>query len=83
MTNPEGKYTNVKVVSIQHGSGSLSGGTGTLSAINVFSAGTFPGDDRPAVGEFYNISGEHNGTRHEFPGRKCTHSGGTSDFQLP
>jgi hypothetical protein len=83
MTHPEGQYTNVKVNSIQHGSGSLTGGTGTLSAIDVFSAGMFPAADRPVIGEFYNISGDHNGTRYDFPGRRCTHSGGTSDFQEP
>jgi hypothetical protein len=80
MTNPEGQYTNVKVVPIQGGSGSLSGGTGTMSSFFVFSAGRFDAGDQPKIGDYYNISGVHNGQRYEFPRWQCRHSGGTSDF---
>jgi len=80
MTNPEGRYTKVKVTPIQGGSGSLADGTGTFTSYFVFSAGQFPGGDHPKVGDFYNISGVHADVRYEFPGWKCGQSGGTSDF---
>lgn len=81
MTNPEGSYTKVKVTPIQHGSGTLSNGTGTFSSFFVFSAGQFTGSDQPKIGDFYNISGMHEGVQYEFPRWKCNHSGGTSDFR--
>ncbi|WP_309112229.1 hypothetical protein [Saccharothrix sp.] len=80
MTSPEGRYTDVNVVPIQGGRGSLIGGTGTMSSFFMFSAGEFTVGDQPEVGEYYNISGVHNGQRYGFPRWKCTHSGGTSDF---
>jgi hypothetical protein len=80
MTNPEGGYTDVKVVPIQGGPGTLSHGTGTFSSFFTFAAGQFPGGDQPKIGDYYNISGVHNGTRYDFPRWKCNHSGPTSDF---
>lgn len=78
---PEGGYTNVKVVPILGGSGSLSNGTGTCSAISTFSAGMFPAGDLPKIGDYFNISAVHDGTRYDFPRWRCTHSGSTSDFR--
>ena len=83
MTNPVGQYTEVRVRPIQGGPGDLRNGTATLSATNILSAGTFPGGDQPNVGEYFNITGTNNGRTYEFPGRRCTHSGGTSDFAEP
>jgi hypothetical protein len=77
---PVGQYTDVSVVPIQGGSGRLTGGTATLSPIQMLSVGTFPATDRPEVGKFYNISGKHNGVFVEFPRWKCNHAGNTSDF---
>ncbi|MBO6604033.1 MULTISPECIES: hypothetical protein [Paracoccaceae] len=83
MSNPTGQYTDVRVVAIQGHGGNISGATGTYSNIKVFSCGPFPPNDRPAIDGFYNITGKHNGQSYSFPGVKCTHSGGTSDFRDP
>jgi hypothetical protein len=77
---PVGQYTNVSVVPIQGGSGRLTGGTATLSPIQMLSVGNFPASDRPEIGKYYNITGTHDGVLVEFPRWKCTHAGNTSDF---
>ena len=84
MSNPIGQYTDVNVHPIQHQNGSLSPpSTGTYNAdLKTFSCGDFDGNDRPEVDTRYNINGRHNGTRYDFPGVKCTHSGKTSDFEV-
>jgi len=73
----EGHYTNVTVHPIQH-QGTLRNGTGTMSAIGVFSCGVFDEGDQPVIGNYYNITGS-NGLN--LPGWKCVHSGPTSDFK--
>jgi len=78
---PEGGYTKVKVVPILGGPGSLSDGTGTYSATFTFSAGQFAIGDLPKIGDYYNISAMHEGTRYDFPRWRCVHAGGTSDFR--
>lgn len=83
MPNPTGHYTDVTVHPIQGHGGTISGGTGTYSDIQVFSCGPFPAGDRPAISGFYNITGKMNGNTYQFPGVQCTHSGGTSDFRDP
>jgi hypothetical protein len=77
-TLAEGYYTGVNVTSIQHGSGSLRSGTGTLSAIGVFSCGAFGKDDLPEIGKYYNITGNPG---LNLPGWVCVHNGLTSDFK--
>jgi hypothetical protein len=79
---PVDGYTNVTVYSIQGGGRILSNGTGTYSEIGVFSCGPFS-DDKPIIGQFYNITGNSQGGTHSFPGYKCVHSGPTSDFKQP
>jgi|SRR5215213_3594501 len=78
---PVGKYTKVAVHPIQGGDGTLSGGTGTLSDIGVFSCGDFDSGDRPKVDKYYNLSGDKDGSFYEFPRWKCVASGKTSDFK--
>jgi hypothetical protein len=79
--NPEGKYTNVSVHSIQGQGGNINGATGTYSSFGVFSAGDFPANDRPTVGGRYNITGTFNGQIYQFPNVTCNHAGNTSDFK--
>lgn len=79
---PEGNYTNVRVVNVQNGPGSLRDGTGTFNGTTKVSCGQFDANDLPALNEFFKITGEHAGTVYEFPGYKCTHSGATSDFHI-
>ncbi len=77
----EGQYTNVYVVDPLTGEVLLRNGTGTMSAIGVFSCGMFAVDSRPGIGKIYKISAtDPNGNRYE-TALKCTHSGPTSDFR--
>lgn len=77
---PAGGYTNVRVVNIQSGSGSLTGGTGTFNGTTLMSCGMFDPTDLPAIGEFFNITGQNGGATYEFPGYQCVLSAATSDF---
>lgn len=80
--HPEGQYTKVHCHDITGVGGNLRGGTGTFTeSTQTFSCGPFSSDDRPKVGSFYNLNGEHKGKQYDFPGWKCTHSGSTSDFK--
>lgn len=80
--NPEGHYDKVHCHDIQGAGGKITDGTGTFThSTKTFSCGPFPPDNRPKVDSFYNLNGEHEGKRYDFPGWKCTHSGGTSDFK--
>ncbi|MCW3053915.1 MAG: hypothetical protein JWN14_3085 [Chthonomonadales bacterium] len=77
---PEGHYTDVRVVPIQGQSGNLSGGTGTFEH-GVFGCGDFSDKDRPAVGQWYNLSGKQDKKFYEFARWKCVHSDKTSEFK--
>ncbi len=84
MAFPEGHYRAVRVVDILTGGTLLTGGTGTSSAIGVFSCGEFPIADRPIIGDVprYNITATlDGGTMHGPYPFKCVHSGPTSDFK--
>jgi hypothetical protein len=84
MAFPEGHYTGVRVVDILTGGTLLTHGTGTSSAIGVFSCGEFAVGDRPAIGDVphYNITATRDGGAVHGPSPfKCVHSGPTSDFR--
>jgi hypothetical protein len=84
--NPEGHYTDVHCYDIQRAGGRITDGTGTFThATKIFACGPFAENDRPEVGSFYNLNGEHGVPKewYEFPGWKCTLSGGTSEFKEP
>lgn len=79
---PEGHYVNVRVTPVTVASGSLSGGTGTMSSFGMFSCGTFANDDLPEIDGRYTISATNSdtGMLYQF-GAGCVHSGPTSDFK--
>jgi hypothetical protein len=78
---PEGAYTNVTVTPIT-GTGSLSGGGGTMSSFGMFSCGSFDKNNLPQIGQKYTIIATNTttGQLYQFPG-DCTNAGATSDFK--
>jgi hypothetical protein len=78
--NPQGEYTQVRVVS-HLGVIKLFSGTGILNAAGIFLCGNFDSGDHPEVEKLYNIWGNHNGRFYQFPKWECIQSGATSDFK--
>ncbi len=79
---PEGHYTNVKVTPITGTSGYLTGGTGTMSSIGVFSCGDFASNDFPKIDDQSTIIATNSATGRLYQfGAKCTHAGKTSDYK--